>query len=143
MSAISCEFDEVEAELFDRRTRPVAVALEEASNARPRDEMAREGEVERRQRDGSIPDDLRRDTSLPEENDRTEDRIGENSEKELLGVVAAHHRLNGESVDLSARRESLDAPTDVERGTASPIGLLDRGSPRRHPSCGGCRERPP
>ena len=81
----------------------VAVGLEDAGYARARDQAAREIEIERRQRQRLVADDLDRRAALPEGDHRTESRIIGHADDELARLGAHDHGKDGHAGDPRVR----------------------------------------
>ena len=79
--------------------RHVAVGLENPRHPGARDEPARKLEIERRQRQRLVADDLDRHSPLPERDHRTEGRIVGHADDELARLGAHDHRKNGNAID--------------------------------------------
>ena len=89
----------------------VAVSLEDAGDPGAGDEAAREREVERRQRQRLVTDDLNRRASLPEDNDRAESRIIGDADDELTRFRTHDH---GEDGDPGNSRAGFFRPRPIE-----------------------------
>ncbi|MFO1141414.1 MAG: hypothetical protein U1E59_03320 [Amaricoccus sp.] len=79
--------------------RPAAKAAEQATDARPPDQLGREPRVEGRQRHGGITEHLDRDPAGAQQDQRSEDGVAPEPEDQFLSLGSPHHRLQGEAVD--------------------------------------------
>ena len=96
----------------------VAVGLEDARHARPRDQVARELQVERRQGERLVVDDLDGRAAVTEDDDGAEGWIVGNAGDQLARLRAPHHGLNGDARDARRRLQATRALEDVGGGAA-------------------------
>ena len=118
-SAASCDsFTSTSADRALVRRRHVAIGLEDARHPRARDQHLGELQVERRQRQRLVVDDLDRGAAAAEHHHRTEGRVVGEPGDQLARLRPAHHRLHRHAGDARARLEPLGALEDVGRGLA-------------------------
>ena len=96
------ELDEEERDGVDVGGRDVAISLQHAGDTRPRDQVARELEIERRQRQGLVVDDLDRGAAAAEHHDRAEGRIVRNAGDQFPRLRAHDHRMKRHAGDARA-----------------------------------------
>ena len=97
------ELDEEERDGVDVDGRDVAISLQHAGDTRPRDQVARELEIERRQRQGLVVDDLDRGAAAAEHHDRAEGRIVRNAGDQFPRLRAHDHRMKRHAGDARIR----------------------------------------
>ena len=95
------ELDQEQRDGVDVRGRDVAVSLEHARDPRARDQVARKREIERRQRQRLVVDDLDRGAAAAKDDDGAEGRIVRNSGDQLARLRAQDHRMNRDAGDAS------------------------------------------
>jgi hypothetical protein len=86
------------------RRRLIAIATQQAVDARTLDQRAGKKRVQRRQRHRRIADLLDRDATLAEQHDRAELGILADPDDQFVRAVPAHHLLDDHPVDDGLRR---------------------------------------
>ena len=83
-----------------------------------RDQHLGQLQVERRQRQRFVVDDLDRGAAAPEHHHRPESRIVREARDQLARLRAAHHRLHRDARDAGVGLQPFGALEDVERRLA-------------------------
>ena len=121
LGKIRCELRELDQEksdgLFVRR-RHVAVGLEDARHPGAGDQVARQRQIERRQRQRLVVDHLDRGAALAEDDDRTEGRIVGEADDELARLRPHDHGKHGHAVDPRIGLGGARPIEDLRRGLA-------------------------
>ena len=136
-----------------RGRRPVAIAAQQAVDARAAQRILGQHRVERRQGERLVVDHLGRHAAMADQQDRPEHRILGRAQDQLDGMRPLDHRLHHEAVDARAGRRGADLvghgcarrrrPPAPSRGRAATpptsrlVGDLARqdSSPRRESRC--------
>ena len=99
----------------DVGARHVAIIFENVGHARTLDHVMRQREIERRQRERAVVDDLDRLAAPPEHDDRTEGRIVGKACDQFARMRAANHRMHGHALDARLRNFAPDARHHLAR----------------------------
>ena len=93
------KLDQHQRDRVVRRPPDVAIGLEDARDAGARDQVARQIEIERRQRQGLVVDDLDRGAAVAEDDDRTEGRVVGHADDQFARLRTHDHRMDGDAGD--------------------------------------------
>ena len=112
------QLDHEQRDGVDVRGRDVAVSLEHARHPRASDQVARKHEIQRRQRQRLVVDDLDRGAAAAKDHDRAESRIVRNSGDQLPRLRAHDHRMERHAGDARIRPRGPRPREDVGDGLA-------------------------
>ena len=112
------ELDQEQRDGVDVRGRHVAVSLQHAGDPGASDQVAGQREIERRQRQRLVGDDLDRGAAAAKYDDRAEGRIVRNSGDQLARVRAHDHRMERHAGDARIRSRGPRPREDIGDGLA-------------------------
>ena len=125
------ELDQQQRDRVRVRGRDVAIGLEHARHPRARDQVARERQVERRQRQRLVVDDLDRGAAAAEHDDRAEGRIVGEAGDQFARLGSQDHRMDGDAGDagVGPRRLARARISATASRTAPSLVRLSRTPP--------------
>ena len=119
------QFHQRQGDGVDVGARHVAIEFQNISDTRALDHVVRQREIERRQRQRPVVDDLHRLAAAPEHDHRPEGRIVGYARDQFAAVRAADHWMHGHAFDPRLRHLARDPRHHLARRLHRCLGRAD------------------